>query len=448
MAYSSIPPLPQELTDMIIDYLYYDLTTLRSCAVVCRTWTNACRHHLFEKVSLLVRPETLPNFMQLLETSLGIGGHIKSLTLCGKKYQLRGHMEVQRQLCPHTVHTVIHRLPRLSVLNITEASLTCRCQGKTSLPFTIPDTLHSINTLHLTHCSSLMSTVSHLVSIFSHISTLSMSNMNWNEWPVSNLSAEHPTIDINSVDLSADHPGTLEELFVCFRKFYSRGTMQSARIKCSNWLDVKSFGEFLSWNGPGLHEIDLDITGCVLEEQPFLPPAAEWHALGLSSCETLRSISFDACLEAQEIFLGEPIDDNKSLFVTFLDIISILPPLTESITFKLSFMRNAGPLTLDSCVEWERMVLELNKLRSLTRVVFVIEDFSKTDKPRFPFGGYVETIERGLSNIRSKGILRIEPSPHLKKVMAFRAEKAEQKKVASLLDMSDQERTSVQSTAL
>ncbi|KAF9526870.1 hypothetical protein CPB83DRAFT_857133 [Crepidotus variabilis] len=55
MAYteSYAPPrLPQELTDHIIDHLYDDSASLRSCALVCHSWLPPSRYHLFAKVSL------------------------------------------------------------------------------------------------------------------------------------------------------------------------------------------------------------------------------------------------------------------------------------------------------------------------------------------------------------------------------------------------------------
>lgn len=43
--------LPQELTDIIIDFLHSDLETLRSCSVVHSSWVRACRRHLYAAVT-------------------------------------------------------------------------------------------------------------------------------------------------------------------------------------------------------------------------------------------------------------------------------------------------------------------------------------------------------------------------------------------------------------
>jgi len=47
-----VPPLPPELTDHIIDYLHKDTSSLRACALACRTWLPAARYHRFRVVSV------------------------------------------------------------------------------------------------------------------------------------------------------------------------------------------------------------------------------------------------------------------------------------------------------------------------------------------------------------------------------------------------------------
>ncbi|KIY68471.1 hypothetical protein CYLTODRAFT_351306 [Cylindrobasidium torrendii FP15055 ss-10] len=49
--------LPQELVDHIIDHLYDDLPTLRTCAAVCSQWLPPSRVHLFSKVQLDLGPQ-------------------------------------------------------------------------------------------------------------------------------------------------------------------------------------------------------------------------------------------------------------------------------------------------------------------------------------------------------------------------------------------------------
>ena len=48
------PMPPQELSDMIIDYLHDDKAALRSAGLVCKSWFPASRFHLFSDIKLSV----------------------------------------------------------------------------------------------------------------------------------------------------------------------------------------------------------------------------------------------------------------------------------------------------------------------------------------------------------------------------------------------------------
>lgn len=54
---SGMSRLPQELVDHIIDHLYDDPPTLRTCAAVCSQWLPPSRVHLFSKVHLDLGPQ-------------------------------------------------------------------------------------------------------------------------------------------------------------------------------------------------------------------------------------------------------------------------------------------------------------------------------------------------------------------------------------------------------
>jgi hypothetical protein len=44
--------IPQEIIDQVIDHLYNDRETLRTCALVCRSWVPSSRYHLFGNVDI------------------------------------------------------------------------------------------------------------------------------------------------------------------------------------------------------------------------------------------------------------------------------------------------------------------------------------------------------------------------------------------------------------
>lgn len=57
---------PQELIDIIIDYLHADAATLKNCALVSRLWTPSCRVHLFRHVEL--------DLVQVSRRPIGLSG--------------------------------------------------------------------------------------------------------------------------------------------------------------------------------------------------------------------------------------------------------------------------------------------------------------------------------------------------------------------------------------
>ncbi|KAK7044243.1 hypothetical protein VNI00_007965 [Paramarasmius palmivorus] len=56
--------IPQEITDYIIDHFHDDPPTLAICALVCRAWYPASRHHLFAVVN--ISPRSIATFSDLL----------------------------------------------------------------------------------------------------------------------------------------------------------------------------------------------------------------------------------------------------------------------------------------------------------------------------------------------------------------------------------------------
>ncbi|EMD37825.1 hypothetical protein CERSUDRAFT_105714 [Gelatoporia subvermispora B] len=55
MPMTTIPLLPPEVTDRIIDYLWADRTSLRNCALTCRAWSPVSRYHLFHTLRIWSR---------------------------------------------------------------------------------------------------------------------------------------------------------------------------------------------------------------------------------------------------------------------------------------------------------------------------------------------------------------------------------------------------------
>ena len=73
--YRMPPKLPAELNDAIIDHLHNDKASLATCALVCKGWVPASRHHLFR--SVVIDPMHVAAFISLVQSPLStIPGHI------------------------------------------------------------------------------------------------------------------------------------------------------------------------------------------------------------------------------------------------------------------------------------------------------------------------------------------------------------------------------------
>ena len=61
--------LPQELTDIVIDYLHDDTSSLQACSVVCRSWLPSSHWHLFYKIRVRLDQFSDETFISALRSS-------------------------------------------------------------------------------------------------------------------------------------------------------------------------------------------------------------------------------------------------------------------------------------------------------------------------------------------------------------------------------------------
>ena len=104
-----LPAIPQELSDMILDFLHDDVTALCSAGLVCKSWLPASRFHLFS--DMLVPDRGLEVICAEYST---IPPHIRYLSIAGDRIQF---VDQSRY-----VDETLLRLPLLS--NLKSLSLT------------------------------------------------------------------------------------------------------------------------------------------------------------------------------------------------------------------------------------------------------------------------------------------------------------------------------------
>ena len=86
---TTMPPnIPLELIDFILDFLLYDLSSLKSCALVTRSRLPSLRRRLFHTKS--IDPHTdYDGLMAVLQTSPGVADSVRCLKLLAPDYASR-----------------------------------------------------------------------------------------------------------------------------------------------------------------------------------------------------------------------------------------------------------------------------------------------------------------------------------------------------------------------
>ncbi|CAL1715677.1 unnamed protein product [Somion occarium] len=181
------PPLPQELIDLIIDFLHDDRLTLARCMLVCHRWLDRSRLHLFRDAYVTVpasepfameqqEPEfkahNLEAFIAFLERDASM-----SLRLAVHYLLIRGLYPRSNCILPlQRVSAVLNLLPRLRSLSLLGVRLSSDVSFRNSL--STLSTFHSLDRLSMSDVtasprgSTNKRPILDLFSLFTSINTL------------------------------------------------------------------------------------------------------------------------------------------------------------------------------------------------------------------------------------------------------------------------------------
>ena len=104
--------LPQELVDLIIDFVCDDKKTLHACTVTARYWLPSSRLHLFANVQ--VSEQRFTDFLAFAQTCTCGPQYIVDLKFNG--HQPQQQMDNRSAITPAYLHTLLACLPRLEYL--------------------------------------------------------------------------------------------------------------------------------------------------------------------------------------------------------------------------------------------------------------------------------------------------------------------------------------------
>jgi hypothetical protein len=120
------PAIPQELSDLIIDFLYNDVSALCSAGLVCKSWLPASRFHLFSRIKL--SSWNVPHFLELIcaEGSIVLH-HIVDFAIRVDEIQMLEEMLLRLPL--------LSNLKTLRLSHINMASLTPDAKKRLNIMF-------------------------------------------------------------------------------------------------------------------------------------------------------------------------------------------------------------------------------------------------------------------------------------------------------------------------
>ncbi|RDX46367.1 hypothetical protein OH76DRAFT_888182 [Lentinus brumalis] len=116
---TNIQPFPPEILDAVLSHVEGDITTLRTCTLVCASWAALARPYLFKKVACrpAVPTRTWDDFFEFLATSPDVARYIRWFTVDGGTPSSR---VIMSNVQTERVLEVLERLPLLVGLYITK----------------------------------------------------------------------------------------------------------------------------------------------------------------------------------------------------------------------------------------------------------------------------------------------------------------------------------------
>ncbi|KZT05974.1 uncharacterized protein LAESUDRAFT_208206 [Laetiporus sulphureus 93-53] len=266
--------VPQELSDLIIDYLHHDRSSLAACSLTCQNWVASAQKHLFADI-LLYNARLCSAFGRLLESSPHLGLHVRELNVS----KLSTANKPEFMLFERVLPSIMARLSHVKCLGISLLAMNdAIIRG--------PQILSSVTELHLQYCE--FPTFQDFVRLFygiPHVQSLTLRGVSWTSTYFDKRL--HPVVapKLHTLVLGKDTDiGTLVE-FLLHGSHHRSITALSAR--CSSQEDAAAVGVLLENVGPSLMYLELDWNPCSSVEQAVFLPTS----LFLNHCTTLEKLS-------------------------------------------------------------------------------------------------------------------------------------------------------------
>ena len=268
----SVPELPTELTDAIIDHLHDDKPTLLDCSLVCSSWLESSRYHLFR--SIRIRGDDpgrgYPEFIAFIDGSPHVHKYIQEVC-----FRVAGALASRppeiRSVGPYLLSFVLETLPSLRSIILDNVSwdrqLTIGPEGCTpkcwppaspkaldTLTFTrvVTEDLHSLRVLRLNDIVEILGSLRSLRVLNFFNLTL---ELNQGASLIPALPEDLQLEELNAHANYARLPDTPE--LDAFHESVTR-QLRKLSIACRNDDEAPIVGSLLRTIGTALEELKLD----------------------------------------------------------------------------------------------------------------------------------------------------------------------------------------------
>ncbi|KAI0348575.1 hypothetical protein BDW22DRAFT_1416736 [Trametopsis cervina] len=271
--------LPQEISDMIFDFLHDDRRTLKSCALVCKPWVHAAHQHLFYDYRIEATPSFRNGYAMQLHSRAQQSSfylYIQELTLAAKPSRSSLYPELNED----DVAAFFALLPRLRLLRLEQTGFTRRTPSTQPHAQLAVDTL-SINWMYPSIPGSSSSTHD-LLSLFREIRELDIRVVHRKHLPdAAHIERDTPsTITVNTLTLS-DVSGPLLGML---QKMVLGTHLHTIKVAVAATTDVIELGSLLATVGTNVVDFQLSIWNFWAND------FTDWNVLGLTRCPNLQSV--------------------------------------------------------------------------------------------------------------------------------------------------------------
>ncbi|KAI0739389.1 hypothetical protein C8Q80DRAFT_1198411 [Daedaleopsis nitida] len=311
------PGFPNEITDVIIDYLHDDKASLLACALVCRAWLSSSRYHLFRTFKIGERRAGVVNRtgLNFLATTPDIASRVRALELT------RHHLNLS------DLDTIFGALPNMRSLWLSDLGISIDHDPHT----TTAPRFHPLEELKIYSCNVVeykYNLLFHFLGLFQSITRLELSvgirilndDMSLDAFPPAHLALLH---------LSAFHL----PLPVVWKLIQNTRTRETLRVlwyddNIIDWPSVEELGSIFLALGPS-RSLRRVVFGPLNIFTPYFdnfPPdenaedVGRWPALQLQCCEGLEEFSLRTrmiLLVHVELFAHLP-KSVRTIWITFI----------------------------------------------------------------------------------------------------------------------------------